>query len=320
MKRNILFRLSLSFSIFTIFIIACTNNPFFDDKVSSDNKLNVSGTVKLNDGSAPDNVYIWLEGFDISTRTDKRGNFELTLPSPQLQAGAGLTGGYKIYYYIANYEYATSSVLIRNGRFEYGSKDLDKTGNISKTITLRKILDVQTIINSTDFMLPDTILNQDFPDTVYNNEDSLLYIMNDPSLNITIQLTNLMGGVKVQSYKLDENKAACVIFRKADDPESKSHYIFNELSTVLSSQEINSVTKWQINLDWYEITLEPGTYIFRPFLIILQDGLPQELLNSFGKKAYRATPEYLNVPYKLETDSIKIVAGCNRAGIKSKSK
>ena len=309
MKRNIVFRFSLRLSILTVFIIACTNNPFFDDKVSADHELNVSGTIKLNDGSTPDNIYVWLEGFDVSTRTDKKGHFKLTLPSPQLQAGGGLTGVYKIYYYIGNYKYASSSVLVRNGRFEYGSKDLDKKGKIVKTITLRKILDIQTIINSKNYSLPDTILNPNFPDTVNNSEDSLLIVLNDLELRITIILTNLTGGVKVQSYMAEENTAACAIFRKKDDPEYKSHFIFGKFYTGLSSQEINTVTKWQLDIDWYELTLEPGEYVVRPFLNVLQDGLPENLLNSFGERANIANVEYLYVPYKIETDDINILAG-----------
>jgi len=96
----------------------CSKGEEYGKAEVTNPKRTVTAVVKTNIKEMP----------YVSVRTDKRGNFILTLPSPQLQPGGGLTGSYKIYYYVANYEYAVSTVLIRNGRFEYNSEDINKEG------------------------------------------------------------------------------------------------------------------------------------------------------------------------------------------------
>jgi len=226
---------------------------------------------------------------------------EILKPSNHIYTSSGAEPSF-------NYEYSVSSVLVRNGLFEYDSKDIDKKGNISKTITLQKILDIRTIIDSTDFTFPGSITNSNYPDNTIPYRNLFTLDKENTNLNISVMLKNLKSKVKVQSYKIDKNNAACAIFRRKDDPISKSHFVFGKLYTGLSSQEIVSPTIWQIDIEWHELLmLQPGEYIVKPFLNVLQDSLPRELLNSIGEDVTRASIDYLNVPFKMETDTINIL-------------
>jgi len=295
-------------------VMACTDNPFFEDKVSANNRSTVSGKVQLNDGTSPEDVYIWLAGMDVSARTDGNGNFTLVLPAPGLQPGGGITGVFKLYYYVGNYRFTTSSVLIRNGFFEYGSEDINAKGYISKTITLRKILDIQTSIDSTTFLLPDTLCHKI---QVYVGDtlvwvDSCQIIPKDYDLKATITVTNLLPSVNIQSYKIDDHTAACLIFSKKGEPRYKSRFIFSRPYTGLTLEAIDHPVKWSVDIPWYYLPSESGLFYIRPFILVRQEGLPKGLTDSFGKHANIASGEYLYVPYKMHMDSVNFVTTNNR--------
>ena len=81
--------------------VKCTENPFDnEDKILANS---IMGKVELSDQQSPDNVHVWFKAFNISTRTDENGNFELKLPTETKQSGGGLDGIYSLYFYVANY-------------------------------------------------------------------------------------------------------------------------------------------------------------------------------------------------------------------------
>jgi len=135
--------------------VACTDNPFFEDTEFWSDKLWVRGQVELNriDNDLPledkSGVFVWLEGLNVSTHTNSDGQFELQLASPATLPGGATAwnGAFKLYYYVANYKYEYSTIVIRNGKVEYGQQDVDEKGNINKIIQLDELLGIRTTIS-----------------------------------------------------------------------------------------------------------------------------------------------------------------------------
>ena len=106
-----------------ILILTCSKNPFSDGKVNNAQQIKIEGTATLSDHGIEENIFVWLEGFQVSTWTDKNGNFKLTLPEIPTN-NDNLNGIYKIYYYVANYKIKTSSITIINGQIEKNLGDI----------------------------------------------------------------------------------------------------------------------------------------------------------------------------------------------------
>jgi len=64
----------------------------------------LQGKVTLEGASDNSKILVYFEKFDIFTETDIDGNFNIILPPPHLQPGDGITGAFRIYYYVANYK------------------------------------------------------------------------------------------------------------------------------------------------------------------------------------------------------------------------
>ncbi len=287
-------------------ILSCTSNPFFDNKVESGGNRTVRGTVQLMDGAPAENVFVWLEGFNISARTDKTGKFKLTLPLPQTQPGGGLTGLYKLFYYVGNYQYQTSNVVVRRGRFAYDTEAIDKNGNITKTIVLRKLLDIKTVIE------PDTIVlmkmktnnKRKFSKT---NADTIWETSAAPDVTVHILLTPKRQNVQIQYYMLDNNVSACAGFSDLNEPEANVRFLFSTSRRVLTIQSVPSQTALVMTKRWSYTTLKPGRYAVLPFILIVQDGIPDALYSAFGEYAFTANSDYLNIPFKETRDTLHII-------------
>ena len=311
MKQILLnFKTSVYIPLLAILTLAfsCTSNPFFDNKVDSNVKRSVKGTVRLNDGEVPENIYVWLEGFNLSARTDRTGKFKITLPLPQMQPGGGLTGIYKLYYYMGNYVYQTSSLLVRNGRFAYDAEDIDSQGKIIKTITLQKLLDIKTIIEpDTIVLMKDTtetigLLSKTGADTVW--ADTL-----SPQVTVRISLTPKRRNVRIKYYKLDENESACAGFSDIDSSAANVRFLFSSSQRFLSEQTVPSVIELAMKKRWSYSMLKPGRYEIVPFLLTVQDGIPDALYKSFGESALTADVQYLHIPFKESRGLFHIIQG-----------
>ncbi len=267
--------------------LSCTDNPFFSDQEFWSDKLVIRGNVELNKSSDNSGVYVWLEGLNASTYTKSDGQFELKLPSPaSLPGGATAWNGvYNLYYYLANYEYEFSSVLIRNGKVEYGNNDVDISGNIRDRIQLRELLGIKTTIS---------------PCSTKHN-----YIRGQ---FIEISFETNGKSVYVETFVPVNNWSGCIIFKKIDAPYSLSIFVLansNEFKTInLSGAEILNMKLgggevWNIE----PIPAESGDYEIVPFLLIEQEGLPEELLLSLSEYYNVFSSEYLKIPFKWEADT-----------------
>jgi hypothetical protein len=277
-------------AVISFVYVSCTDNPFFTDKEFWSDKLVVRGNVELNNSSDNSGVYVWLEGLNASTYTKSDGQFELKLPSPaSLPGGATAWNGvYNLYYYLANYEYEFSSVLIRNGKVEYGNNDVDISGNIKDRIQLMELLGIKTTISPCS-----TRVN---------------YVRRQ---KIEVSFTTYDKSVFVETFVPVNDWSGCIIFKNIDDPYSLSIFVLansNEFKTIkISGSEVLNMKLgggevWDIE----PIPAESGDYEIVPFVLIEQEGLPEELLLSLSKYYKVFSSEYLKIPFKWEADTFKV--------------
>lgn len=274
--------LTYIFIICLLFIISCTENPFFEDKIEVQENRIVRGKVNLGIGIIPSGVYIWLEGFNLSDWTYEDGNFMIELPPSETQPGNGLNGIYRLYVYTANYQYKQYDLLLLNGEFEYNTSILDADGNFKYTIVITKILNIRTIIEPTKIMS--------------TNKDPI---------NFTIRLESLVDSVIVRTHFNIWNTPSSLVFLKNDSPISEAILIQGSPATLLTVI-IKDVVLWPTSFVFSSGFFNEGVYLVRPYLQLIQEGLPDELLLSIDKDIFNVDYHYLNWPIKQQAGLLTV--------------
>ncbi len=261
-------------SPFLFLLFGCTDNAFFNDPITIDELTTIRGRVNLGTDVEAGGVYVWVDGFEYSTYTQEDGRFSIELPDPSLQPGGGLSGIFKVYFFCANYRIKSASFLLLNGKIERNKGDVDNDGKIFPAVWLPKLLDIQTELN-------------------YN----LLTAASKDSLVIRVHLTNLADTVIVRTFRQPWGAAnALVILSESGNPEEA---ILLKGATALWAEEtLTHPVTWIMIYKFPRDFFSVGKYYFYPLLEVVQDGIPQRLLNSLGDRLYAFDLDYLNVPYK----------------------
>lgn len=111
----------------------CTENFLFDDHGKA-NKINsIKGTISIPNTNTPDNIVVYLEEFDIITRTNSEGKFSLDIPESDLQ---NISGEFNVYFYISNYYLEKRKLVIVNGKIEKLQSGLNINNEFINAIAL----------------------------------------------------------------------------------------------------------------------------------------------------------------------------------------
>ena len=272
-----------SIFILILFISGCTENPFFDDNIEIQENRIIRGQVDLGLGTMPLGVYIWLEGLILSDWSDRDGNFIIELPPAETQPGDGLNGIYKLYVYTANYAYRQFDLLLLNGEFEYNTSIIDVDGNFKETIVLTKILDIRTNV------IPD-----------------IIQITNKDTINFNVQLESLIDSVEVLTHFNQWNTPSSLVFLKLDLPFEKAVLIQGNPAT-FKEVIIKDIVIWPTTFLFSSGFFDKGIYQVMPYIQIVQEGLPEELLLSIDENIFEIDYHYLNWPIKQETGLLNVV-------------
>ena len=266
--------------IILIFIISgCTSNPFLSDDAARDKHI-VRGKVLLEQGDSPEDIYVWLEDLNISTRTNAHGEFSLALP--RTDDLAGYNNDLKLYYYVGNYAIQHSNLLVVNGVFEFGKYDINNDGFIEETIYLKKLIDITTKID------PEAI-SEDYSDI----------------LKVDVNIINLDTNLLVIGRMTREGVLSGYIFREINSPATSAKR-FDLSSVVYRGYRLYEPVNWTGSFVWEKNFLPSGTYEVYPYVFLRQSDLPQELLDSFGTDADQFTDAYLKIPFKHNSDLLTI--------------
>lgn len=260
-------------------LAGCTENPFFqEDEITN---RSIRGQVELMHNDSPDDVYVWLSGFEIGCRTDENGSFNLKFPSGDLQSGnGGVNEELALYFFMADYVLDSLTVLFVNGEIAPGQYSVDKSGLLKKPIEMQKLLHSSTTIDPS-VVMPDS--QQVFSITTVLQAD------NDKVAKIN-SLTKVVSKVYNHTGFLFKNlntgSIQTIYTLPGYDPTD--WYVGADTLTVRETDYI------VIN----SIDFPAGEYEVIHYTTVIQDGIPPALLQSLGEHATELHPDYLNYPFK----------------------
>ena len=288
-----IFRLKLCICILLLlsFVMDCSKNPLFDDnKIVTLGTNKISGKVQLSDGTTPDNVFVWLEGVNISTTTNNQGEFQLFLYGPNEIADENLSGAFNVYYYLGNYTIDSSRVAISKGSFIFGQGDVNDDGEIGGVITLHKIVGISITLRASNSPspLPGEVIEDPLPGS------------------------DLMAQVKITSYA---EGAQAKIFQ--EQPGQILGYYIRNVEDPIASNAIWAGNKVDLHFTHIGQTIEllsevfkvggVAQYEFIPYIEVKQAGLKEELILAIMQSDRWNWTGYSKIPYKRDGDRFEVV-------------
>ncbi len=257
--------------ILPVLFSQCTNNPFFGEDDTAQDKYVVSGHVSLSDQASPENAYVWVQDLEISSRCNSAGNF--TLRIPKTAQYEGLNGSYTVYFYVGNYKFRTAGVVVRNGQFEYGQQNITSDGHFDEPIILSKMIDIET---SVDLHQIASGINQE--------------------VNILLKMVSIDSFVSIIT-QVDRDQFVRGYYLKRLNSDLPPILLYDPLSIKPGGYTISGVTQKETKHLFLAGSIESGDYEIIPYVRVLQQGLPEELLISLGDEVNEYALDFLNVPY-----------------------
>ena len=267
-----------------LFRLACTENPFFKEDTIVPANREIRGRVVLSDYTRPDGVFVWLEGFDINTRTDEDGRFRITLPSSSSQPGGGLNGVFKLYFYVANYRLGSVAVVVLKGNVQDFESDIGEDGELRQTHVLSKLLHIRISVD---------------PASIVDNQRN--------TVRATVTLWAEDDSVVVNLPRMGKDELAVGFLEKVNADEAYVKLVENGDYVPFVDTVRADPQEWYLDVHYEPGMCPPGDYLVIPYLLVEQTGIPPELMSSLGVGVSDFSPSYLNIPFKREGGELSIV-------------
>lgn len=281
-KYGLLILLISAFAI-GLWGINCTNNAITDDDggVTGD-QVTLSGTVSLIGTDHHGGVFVWLEAFELHTRTDSTGYFEIRLPPPSQQPGGGLNAVLKLYFFMANYQTNTAEVILQNGKIAKNTADFNEDGEMQNPRSLRKIVDIEI---ETWYVPPDPP-NRPFP-----------------SLASLMRVTPALPPCDIQFPEQTANWLGAFIMRKTDMVTDDVTYELIAHTDELTTKTLDEVTNFSVQSNLTPNTLAEGyTYRIIPYVLVPHPEIPDELFEALGFQRDEVSLNFFNYPFRYESN------------------
>lgn len=274
--------LGLLAGAFLLFWEGCTNSPF-ENEIQPQPRV-LRGQVGLDDRQDDKSgVYVWLEGLELSARTDSAGKFQIEIPTT-LTA----TGMYRLFFYVANYGLQFVEVVVRNGLFEYGHAGLNASGDLIAPIRLFKILTITSIVDPPQVPRAYTA-SIDLQVTFRATGDSVEII-------VPKSVGGLLGGIFFRHLQTGK------IFIDIPDLGADTRE-----RVLIGNQPLSRRQVFQLNgTNFRELFLPTGDFEVIPYFFIEQKNMPPGLLKSLGDDVEAPTSEYLNIPFRREGGEFEV--------------
>jgi len=279
-------KISVTFiCVASIILFQCVENPFFKDDIIQFGQEYVHGTVWMSDGTAPDGILVWLEGFEIGVYTDQDGFFEIILPTPAEQPGGGLNGAFDLYFYLANYKLTKVTIVLLNGYVEPSQGAIDENGEFKDLIKLDRLVHVSTVIR---------------PSAVFENYQGIIHG--------TVTLQAAYDSIYVVSRLKGDTLRA--VFLKPIESSVLDVKMIEQDSVTATVDAIYTIpTTWVLSIPYEPRIWPAGDYEIIPFIWIPQPDIPQAMLNHLGAEVTGFGLEYLNLPFKRDGGGFTILTG-----------
>lgn len=254
----------------------CTDNPL-DESVITAKTRQVSGQVKLQDESNHEGIYVWLEGYDIGTFTDRTGRFNLCIPSEGSQyLAAGISAMLNLYFYMANYQLSSAALFVVDGEFLQSQGDIGVHGELNGARVLSKLMRIETIVT------PDTIA-----------------VGNAYIVNVQVYLQALYDSVDIAFPKIIGSSGIALL--KNLNTGNAYVYLPESYANIHISARLSpEVYVWNFIFRVKKDDLPQGKYEVVPYFYIEQEALPVGLLESLDPDFGEVGAGYLNIPFRRE--------------------
>lgn len=264
----------------------CTSSPVGEQTIDGGNN-SIQGTVQLSNNLAPDDVYVWLEGFNLGTRTDEQGNFQFILPPSAAQGNAdGVTGAFNLYFFVENFLLRHTEVFTRKGSFVYSTDTVDEEGRLRSPMFMVRRLKTTVALTPAEFS------NRNLATT-------------RALLRVDVELSTETDTVVVFFPGLANDIFGPLLFRNIDTGEITvrssqiAGLVNSAIDTVTNRQPIQRTMVLEVMPDEFE----PGQYEVIPYLLVKDQVIPGGLLKSIGENIETFGPNYLRLPFKREGDN-----------------
>ncbi|MDZ7266067.1 MAG: carboxypeptidase-like regulatory domain-containing protein [candidate division KSB1 bacterium] len=257
--------------LLTLALMGCSSSPLSEQGIAQQSN-ELSGRVELSDGSPPADVYVWLEGSTVSTRTTATGEFSLHLPAAQSLL---IAGWHRLYFYLANYKLNWVEVLINNGRFVKGAGGVNARGELLDRVSLFKILEITTIVS---------------PAVVPN-------VFEGP-VDVQVSLQATLDSVTVVYPKSVGGLLGAIVLQRQEDGR-----VFADVPDVSARTRDydrigREVRSRRMVFNFTPNIVPPGHYEVIPYFFIEQENMPAGLLASLGEHVEEIGAEFLKIPAK----------------------
>jgi hypothetical protein len=262
----------------------CTKAPFGEDEISAGSRQ-IRGRVELSRNLNPQGVFVWLDGVGVGTRTDKNGQFTITLPSVESQsARGGTSGAFNLYFYLANFELITTSVVLRNGVFVYPQGEINKDGELSRPKLIPELLHIDIAVT------PSVMAAPSIRDTVL----------------VEAKLSAVSDSATVVFPKSIPGRFGALFFRNISSGAILVFPLFPALA-LDQTQIIGKATYTTIAVFYPgRMRLPPGKYEIIPYLLVKHEPVPPALIASLGDTVEALGPNYLMIPFRREGGSFEL--------------
>lgn len=265
--------------ILMLMLTGCTENPFSGgDKVAASQ---ISGQVTLSHETDFSGIYVWLEGFNISTFTDSEGEFTLSLPPPASQSGGeGVNGDFNLYFYVSNFSLDSVGVTILNGDLVKSTKEIDETGSLKENITLSKLLNVEVAPKQ---------------ESASASESTIILV----DVTLTSPRIDPVKTVMLRAHARTFLPLSALFLKKVDTQEEiiKMVDIGSHINLV-NFIDSDLTLSYELRFELLPGELPAGEYQIIPYVMVGNMNPPVELINSLGDDVHEYHADFLNLPFK----------------------
>ena len=274
-KRN-------TIALVCLFFWACTSNPFWEDQPTK--KLNISGTVTLEERETDVPVYVWIEDLGVSGHTDADSKFSIDISG--LETGDGsFTGEVRVFYYVHNYLAQHSTLNITGGRLASSQTDFDQGGILLQPVVLEKMASFD--------VTSDNSWNRAAGDSLRVN------------LKISVMGQDIGILSNVKNIDHDYIPSGVMFYLSAQE---EIYFDQNNIDYLKQyGLDAGSTATWTFTIGPDDLTAPSGDYYIRPWFMILQDQLPDDLFQSLGIADLETiSRDHLILPIDMADKSISL--------------
>jgi len=248
----------------------------------------------------PENVYVWLEGFELDTYTNDDGQFSITLPPSDSQGiEGGFSGSYYLYFFHPNYRVDSLYIVLANGRLATEQDYLNSKGKLENAVILNKLINITVDIQAIDAL------------ELYDGKTD-----ND-KLRVIVEFQTFTESVTIKCRIWNKPFGMTTLLRRTGvifqgkDAISDFSYAYNNYDSYYYTYNLHADTT--VVWDEFILPFEPGEFETGEYQVVpymyLEQKLPQDLIRCMGENKITFHQDYLDLPIQRNDCNYMVIGG-----------